>query len=359
MIIAYASAHDDPINNPLEDAQVDLSAVSLPTTITLYGAAVDTADAGASFSWAWSILDPLGPTLTSSVTQNVTLNNIAAWHNVRLHLIATNTATGETSEADVNLAPSSSFVEVRVLSENRGIQKVAKGSRSWHPALESWADAIENPVSLNDLSDVTNATGAELDILRGGGLAESNGATLHTHDGDHIADSTATTAGVVVLEETSSAAGSPKVITHERIILTGSATVSIESDGTLHTEIINISGVNEEIPHIVFSVGRHDLYIHRFTAALQNCGNTTTAYTLKLAHGTTAQYIAYDLPNTVSEVTLTPSAANTPVIGSAVSVSNQTVSAGDVLGVYVGTSPSAGSGGQVLHITVEATRAVI
>lgn len=359
MIIAYASANADPINNPLNDAQVDLSAVTLPTTVTLYGAAVDTADAGASFSWAWSILDPSGPTLSAANTQNVVLSNIAAWHNVRLHLVATNTATSETSEADVILAPSSSFVEVRILSENRGIQKIAKGSRSWHPALESWADAIENPVALNTLSDVTNATGAELDILRGGGLAESGGAILHTHDGDHIADAATTAAGVVVLEEASSAAGSPKVITQERILLTASTSVSIDKNGTRHEEIIDVSAANEAVPHFVFSVGRHDLYIHRFSVALQDCGSTTNPYSFELFHSTIAEYQAYTLGHTVSTLTLTPTSANTPLFGSAASSANQTVSAGDVIALVVGAAPPSGSGGQLLHVTIEATRAVV
>ena len=69
-IIAYASANVDPINNPLEDGEIDLASVATPASITLYGDAVDTEDGGASFSFAWTLLDPTnsGAVLSSTTT---------------------------------------------------------------------------------------------------------------------------------------------------------------------------------------------------------------------------------------------------------------------------------------------------
>jgi hypothetical protein len=359
-IIAYASANVDPINNPLEDGEIDLASVATPASITLYGDAVDTEDGSASFSFAWTLLDPTdsGAVLSSTATQNITITNITAWHNLRLHLVATNTATSATSETDVLLAPSASFVEVRVLSENRGIQKIAKGSRSWHPALEVWADAIETAPNLNDLSDVTNATGAELDVLRGGALAESGGSALHTHAGAHIADATTTTAGVVQLEEASDATGTPRVITQERIVLSGMVTSSTESDGTRHDEIIDISAITEDIPHIYFTVSRHALKIHAYTVAIAETGGTTDAYSFKLIEYTPADFLTMSGTLTHDTFSATPSAANAPILETRTLSPAVEIPAGRVIGLHIGASPAAGSGGGSLSVTIEATRSV-
>ena len=134
MIIAYASANADPISNPSSDPSLDLSSLSLPQTVQVYGAAQDTSDPSAPFSWSWSVMYPeSGVTLSDDTAQNPTVT-CTEWRNVRLHLIATNTATAETSEANVLLAPSSSFVEVRVLSApltafKRSLVGAAHGTR--------------------------------------------------------------------------------------------------------------------------------------------------------------------------------------------------------------------------------------
>lgn len=359
-IIAYASANADPINNPLVDGEIDLASVATPASITLYGDAVDTEDGSASFSFAWTLLDPTdsGAVLSSTTTQNITITNITAWHNLRLHLVATNTATSATSETDVLLAPSASFVEVRVLSENRGIQKIAKGSRSWHPALAEWADAIETAPNLNELSDVTNATGAELDILRGGALAESGGSALHTHAGAHISNATTTTAGVVQLEEASDATGTPRVITQERIVLTGHTTSSTESDGTRHNEIVKISGAGEVIPHVYHVISRHDITIHAYTVAMTESGPTTDNYKFNLMRGTSAEFAASTMSTQLDTVTINASAAHAPILVTRTLSPAVTVSAGDVIGLQISASPTAGSGGGSLSVTIEATRSV-
>lgn len=359
-IIAYASANVDPINNPLEDGEIDLASVATPASITLYGDAVDTEDGSASFSFAWTLLDPTnsGAVLSSTTTQNITVSNITAWHNLRLHLVATNTATSATSETDVLLAPSASFVEVRVLSENRGIQKIAKGSRSWHPALEVWADAIETAPNLNDLSDVTNATGAELDVLRGGALAEVSGSALHTHAGAHIADATTTTAGVVQLEEASDATGTPRVITQERIVLSGMVTSSTENDGTRHDEIIDISAVSEEISHIYFTVSRHAIKVHAYTVAIAETGGTTDAYSFKLVDYTPADFLTSSATTTLDTFSASPTAVNKPILETRTLSPAVEVPAGRVIGLHISASPAAGSGGSALSLTIEATRSV-
>jgi len=357
-IIAYAAANADPVNNPLVDGEVDLATATTPATVALYGAAVDTEDAGASFSFAWTLLDPTsGPVLSAADTQNITVSNISAWHNIRLHLVATNTTTSETSETDILVAPSASFVEIRVLSALKSIQKVAKGSRSWHPALEVWADAIESPAELNELSDVTNATGAELDVLRGGALAEVSGSALHTHTGAHIADATATSAGVVQLEEASDAVGTPRVITQERVVLSGLATSSTARDGTRYADISDISAAGENAPHIYFVNSRSALSLRAYTVAMSNSGPTSNAFKFQLRSATPAEFLLGQMGTLIDEINITPS-AEAPTLNTVTLSPAVTLSAGDVVGVVVATSPANGNGGASLSLTIEATRSV-
>ena len=181
-VITYASANADPINNPITNAQVDLATASLPASVTIYGAAEDTTDPSATFTWNWTLLDGTA-TLSSSTTQNITVSGINSWHNIRLFLTATS-STGATSESNILLAPSASFVEIEVLSENASIQKPATGQRNWSQAVEVWADKIEDlltsTLNLNDLNDISSSTGAQVDQLTGGGVAEYSGSILHT-----------------------------------------------------------------------------------------------------------------------------------------------------------------------------------
>ena len=105
MIIAYASANADPVSNPSSDPSLDLASLSLPQTVQVYGGAQDTSDPAASFSWSWSVMYPeSGVTFSDATAQSPTVT-CTEWRNVRLHLVATNTATAETSEANVLLAP--------------------------------------------------------------------------------------------------------------------------------------------------------------------------------------------------------------------------------------------------------------
>lgn len=235
-VIAYASADAAPKTNPYVDLEFDLSAVTLPQVGNLYGDAYDSADPlNSSWDWSWTILDndSGAPAVLSSATvrnPNLTVN---IWRNVRLFLIVTNTTTSETSETDPLKAPDSAFVVARILSVSAGVQKFARGERNWTEEIHDWATAIEAGSgagvashAIIDHSDVTSATGAELEILRGGGYVESGGSPLHIHKGDNVDVATTSTPGVVYLEEAAAAAGSPKVITQERITLQAHVDVS-------------------------------------------------------------------------------------------------------------------------------------
>lgn len=236
-VIAYASANSSPVANPSVDVEVDLSTVALPQTAQIYGGAYDTLNpSNLSWSWSWTIIDTdasTPATLSSNTVQNPT-TTVSTWRNALIFLIVTNTNTSESSETDPTLAPDSAFVVARVLSSNAGIQKFAAGERNWTGDVHEWAQAIEDeaaapipPHDIIDHADVTTATGAELDVLVSGGYAELPASNaLHTHKGIHVDVATPLSFGVVTLEEAADVPASPRVITHERIVLQGRAEVS-------------------------------------------------------------------------------------------------------------------------------------
>lgn len=256
-IIAYASANSSPTSNPAVDYTVDLSAVSLPqSSLQIYGDAQDSANPSATFSWQWYIMaSPTGSTvaLSSATAQNPLVNNVDIWGNVRLFLVATNTATSETSETDPLRAPSSAFVVVRVLSANEGIQKPAAGERNWYDDLAVWADRIEamstlvgsfTPHTITQHSDVVDATGADLEVLTGGGYADDPDSAspnpvnafghslLHKHHGSDIDIATTSTPGAIYLDTAySGPAETPRAMTEDYFMLTAHVSRTFTDSG--------------------------------------------------------------------------------------------------------------------------------
>lgn len=141
MIIATASAAE------LTTADSILAAADLPLNAPLYASAVDSSDESATFGFTWFLLrKPTGSTasLSANNVSNPMLNNIDVWGNYRLFLVATNTATGESSETDPLLAPSSAFTHVRITSEALGLQKPAAGERDWMAVAHKWVEELED-----------------------------------------------------------------------------------------------------------------------------------------------------------------------------------------------------------------------
>ena len=101
-ITAHAGWTLDPVSNA--DPTITHSLPLAAQSYSVFGGAVDSADPSASFSFSWSILLPrTGQTasLSSATAQNPTLQNVSdTWGDVRLFLVATNTATAETSDSD-------------------------------------------------------------------------------------------------------------------------------------------------------------------------------------------------------------------------------------------------------------------
>lgn len=172
MITTYTSSQSNPLASQ-HDKIVDLSSVSLPqTNIQLYGQAQDSNHPSATFLYSWTLSKPSGSsaTLSSTTIQNPILNNVDVWGNYRLFLIATNTSTGETSQSDAILAPQSSFVHIRVLSESKGLQKPAVGEKNWQNSFNALVDSVENAIggasSMDQLTDVDTTGKAQGKYVR-------------------------------------------------------------------------------------------------------------------------------------------------------------------------------------------------
>lgn len=171
MIITYTSSQSNPVASQ-HDKIIDLASVNLPqTNIQLYGQAQDSNHPSASFLYSWSLSKPSGSnaTLSSTTVQNPILNNVDIWGNYRLFLIATNTSTGETSQSDAIIAPQSSFVHIRVLSENKGLQKPSVGEKNWSSIYNTLVDEVEHfsgATTLSELTDVSIMTPTNGQALR-------------------------------------------------------------------------------------------------------------------------------------------------------------------------------------------------
>lgn len=224
-IVAYASGDPNPVGNPHVDPTVDLSSVSLPQDVQLYAGCVDDSGDPGPFTYQWYVMAKQPGSLVAfddPTSASPLLENVDIWGNVRVFVVATNTGTGETSQQDPLRAPSSAFAVVRVLSANQTIQKPAYGERNWFDDVWDWAQRIEDftgglsPHKIIEHTDVTDATGHDLEQLTGGGYAvdpepaatgqpanppDSFGnSVLHRHYGSDVDVATTTTPGTIYLD---------------------------------------------------------------------------------------------------------------------------------------------------------------
>ena len=132
-ITAHAGWTNNPVSNP--NATITQSLPLQSQTYNVFGGAVDSANPSASFTFAWSILLPrTGQTasLSSSTAQNPTLHVNSTWGDLRLFVVATNPATGETSEIDPKIAPASAFCTLQIESAARSV--VHEDQRTQRPS---------------------------------------------------------------------------------------------------------------------------------------------------------------------------------------------------------------------------------
>lgn len=367
MIQAFTSGAPDPISAQV-DVSVDLSSVTLPQTVNIYGGATDSSDPSATFSYQWVILhDAVAPgvSLSSSTAQNPTLT-INSWGNSRLILIATNTVTLEASSSVVTTAPDTAFLTARVLSEVAGLQKPAPGERNYSTSIHAYADAIENgtgsgglvPHDIADHTDVSSATGPDLDQLTDGSYA----AGLHLHAGEDIDAASSLTLGVVRLEH----AGSGNVIQRESRIFTGSCQgTQLESGfwaGIIVPPDYDGGADPGSLDACVLFYTEVELKITSISLTLASGGthDATHPYLFNLVAGNINNVRNNTLGDLVSGILLNPVADNTPAVYTSTGRSD-TIPAGQYFGIRCAQAPLQSEGehpGSGLSVTIHAYRQV-
>jgi len=240
-IIAFASGsiavNGDPIIEYEQTHDPVVTQAQLPQDVNVYGNAFDDNFPGAVFTYQWNLVsqsdqNPAVTLTNAGLAQNVVVEGVNTWENIRLFLIATNIGTTETSETDPLKAPDSAFTTIRVRSLNASIQKMAAGERNWDDDAYEWADAIEalsaggggvHDHNIIDHLDVADATGADLEVLTSGGYANdpdannlNPGGMLHKHLGSDVDVATVGVRGAVFLEN----AGNGAVVNVENMFYT-------------------------------------------------------------------------------------------------------------------------------------------
>ena len=149
--------------------------------------------------------------------------------------------------------------------------------------------------------------------------------------------------------------GVPRVITQERIILTGNATQS--NDGGTIVDAIIYQSNGGVLPHVVWKLA-DDVHITGFTVAMTDASATNLSFDICL--GTDANYIARAMVvQSSTKVTLTPATAHAPAVGTVSLGSALSVSAGTLIGIVITNGASTvGNGGHGLSVTLEARRRV-
>lgn len=153
--IAYTSSQalPTPVVNPpaLTDVTIDLSqGGALGGTYNIFGSAKDPNDAGAAFTWAWAVVyKPAGSAaaFNNAAIQNPTFGPIDVVGNYRLQLVATSSGAGGASEGNKVKAPKTAFVEVRVKTAKKALQKPANYERDWMDHVRKYADVLEDLAS--------------------------------------------------------------------------------------------------------------------------------------------------------------------------------------------------------------------
>lgn len=179
MITLVISTQPNPDLSGSQDTLFNLSSGdTLPQDVTLYAYALDSEDGAASFSYSWHILrKPAASAADFDDAQiaSPTLEGVDVWGDYRIFCIATNTTSGDTSEADPIKAPNSNFCQVRVRSEHLALVKPAAGERDWFLYAYEWVDALEG------LKPVVDDHEERITVLEAAGSATTFDALTDTN----------------------------------------------------------------------------------------------------------------------------------------------------------------------------------
>ena len=156
----------------------------LPEVITIEASAVDSSDPSAVFAYSWHFLGTPPNTAAALANNRAAITTFTAdiWGSYRLFCIAQNTSTGETSIVDPLAAPSSSFLDIEVLSENYDLVKPAKTQREWQERYWHLVDTVEG-LTFNGDNATTTIKGV-VELANAYELATAAGASDSTTGAD-------------------------------------------------------------------------------------------------------------------------------------------------------------------------------
>ena len=375
-IIAYASGNSSVNNSPptnftqAHDPVITMANTALPTVggVNLYGNAGDSGDATATFTYAWSILSQShqspSASFVSNTLQNPTVGEVSTWGNIRCFLVVTNISTQQTSETDPLKAPDSAFVTVRVKSSSAAIQKIAAGERNWNDDADAWVQAIEDiSAGANGLpdhtilshSDVTNATGPDLEALTQGDYArdpDNVANPLHLHKGADVDPASRALLGTIRIE---SDAGPVRAINVEKVVLTASLTTTQTAGGVVVPSILPAPYGGAWSDNLATWYLQYDgMTIRKFFVTMGDGGqlpDAATTYKFDLVVGTAANFAGKAMALQGFDITGAPAADNAPF-----SCEKDNINLPIVKNSYIGfrcvNGPVAGKAGGILTVTV-------
>ncbi len=152
----------------------------LPESITVSATATDSDDGAAVFAFSWHFLGKPPSTTAALLNPRAASTTFSAdlWGSYRLFCIAQNTTSGATSIVDPLAAPSSSFLDIEVLSTNHDLVKPAKTQREWQGRYWELVEVVENltPNSSNASTTVKGVVelANELEAATAAGSSDSS-----------------------------------------------------------------------------------------------------------------------------------------------------------------------------------------
>jgi len=330
-ITAHAGWTLNPVSTP--NATITHSLPLASQTYNVFGGAVDSASPSASFTFAWSILLPrTGQTasLSSSTAQNPTLQNVNdIWGDLRLFLVATNPATGETSVTDPKIAPASAFCTLQIESAARSLRLPAIGSRDWYTALDTITHTLDTLTINNGITSATVNGAGELIITLSDGNT-INAGVVKGADGTNGANGTNGTNGATGPQ--GPAGPSQRILTY-----TAHVTHWYDLDSTTLQ-----AGLNPAKPEPIAGpwYAPLNMTIQQISVSVRNSGAQNNSATFNLFTTSQADWKTDQLTSDSNSATITSTANNSPQ-SHKITPSNLTLTAGDLFGIEM-TAPSSG-----------------
>jgi len=335
-ITAHAGWTLDPVSNA--DPTITHSLPLAAQSYGVFGGAVDSADPSASFSFSWSVLLPrTGQTasLSSAAVQDPTLQNVNdTWGDVRLFLVATNTATAETSDSDPRTAPASAFCTLQIESAARSLRLPAIGSRDWYTALDAITSTLDTLTINNGIDTATVNGSGELILTLDDGSSINAGSVVGADgaDGANGAD------GADGADGANGADGAAGPSEHE-LMYSAHVTHWYDLDSTTLQSAFNPVKVEPVVgPWRV----PYDCTLTHMSVAVRNAGPNTNTANFNIFTTTQGNWKLDTITHNTQTVSILSAQANMPASNKLTFSPAISLSEGDLFGVAM-SAPSLGA----------------